>query len=158
MEEKITAEMLEDGSILVALTQQYGEDRSDENFIALLSCLRDSVVWVPMNVIVSQEDQEQFLKAKVGEEVKNKNAIRLKPDILAVASGAQFFPVFSQKEQIDEEYGRHFSMMPMPFLQALAAAQTYDVVGIVVDAFSAKLVIEKELFDFIKEMPTQLEE
>ena len=49
---KITAEDLEDGSMLEAAVAKFNADRNEPNFLDVLEILRDSYVWVPCNAKV----------------------------------------------------------------------------------------------------------
>lgn len=55
-------------------------------------------------------------------------------------------------------YGNHFSKVEKHFLEALtlAANNEKDVVGIVVNAFSEPFIVEKEIFDIIKNMKSSI--
>ncbi|WP_295631810.1 SseB family protein, partial [uncultured Intestinimonas sp.] len=104
MEGKVSPKTLENGKVLCYLKLRFLEDIGDEQAMAaLLSCLRDSNVWVPCQVRMEAEDLEQFQAAKAGEIITTQEETRLVPDILRAKDGALYFPMFSQREQIPEE-------------------------------------------------------
>jgi len=80
------------------------------------------------------------------------------PDILRNGD-AFFFPVFSSEAETGD-YGRGFSMVFMPFLQAAALAENSetDVKGIVLNAFTEPFVIPMEICRIIKTMDSSSEE
>ena len=56
----ITAEMLEDGSLLKEAIKTFNADRTEPNFIEVMELLRDSYVWIPCNAIMSEADQKNI--------------------------------------------------------------------------------------------------
>ena len=135
--------------------------------IRLFKILRDSFVWIPCNALPDADLEAQVTEmlevagddseSIIGKTFKSAGQLRLVPDILQ--SGEDFFfPVFTSKEEM-AEYGEHFSKVQRHFLDsiAMARANERDVVGIVINAFSAPFVINREAFDFIEGMPSRLE-
>ncbi len=158
MSKYINPEALRDGVVLFRLKQEFLKKQSRENLFPLLCCLRDSVVQVPMNVILGEEDQESLKKMKPGELWKSGEDIRMKPDILKAPDGKLWFPVFSQEKQIPESYKKNFSIVPMEMLHCIEMAHhTRDVEGLIVDAFSDAVSLPFQLADIIKELPSQLQ-
>ena len=62
-DEPITEELLEDGSFLKKAIEICNRNRTQLNLIKLARILRDSYVWVPCNMIMSDEDYETWSKA-----------------------------------------------------------------------------------------------
>ena len=160
MEDKIKPEVLESGKVLIYLKMRLQEAPWEENALAaFLSCLRDSRVWVPVHLQMEEGDLEQFMKAGEGDEVTTREEVRMEPDTLRDRNGALYFPIFSQREQIPEDYGMHFSLVAMPALQALDMAHgTKDVVGLVLDGFTKPLPLPMETADLMRQLPSRLEE
>ena len=169
-DDPITAEILEDGSFLKRATEICNRNRTQLNMIKLLKILRDSWVWVPCNMIMSDADYEAWTKVVmdaqekgdldsiVGTELSNQDNIRMVPDILQ--NGDEFFfPVFTTAEEMGE-YGNNFSNIQRHFLEAanLARNNEKNVAGIVINAFSEPFVIPKELFDVIAGMKSSFEQ
>ncbi len=154
----VKRETLANGKVLRALVVQFEERRTEENLIGLLTCLRDSFVWIPCNVEMDNIDMEKFLGAKKGDTITTEGNIRMVPDILKNGEDL-FLPVFSSNDQMGEEYGSHFSKVQKHFFQAMSMAMAREnVVGIVLDAFTHPFVIEKKLFDLIGRLPSQIDE
>lgn len=146
---RITAEDLEDGTMLEAAIHTFNEERTTEHLMDIMAILRDSYVWVPCNAVMSDEDQSRLTAKdlKIGEEFTTHDQIRMVPDILQ--SGDEFFfPVFSNIEAMGE-YGNGFSKVQKHFLEALVLAKNNekDLAGIVINAFSEPYILDKELWN-----------
>ena len=168
-DEPITEELLEDGSFLKKAIEICNRNRTQLNLIKLARILRDSFVWVPCNMIMSDEDYETWSKAVldaadkgdmdslIGQEFTANDNIRMVPDILQNGDNF-FFPVFTSDEEMGE-YGEHFSKIQSHFLETMNLARNNEknVCGIVINAFSESFVIPIELFDIITEMDSSIE-
>ena len=155
----VTQEALADGKVLRYLVNRFEQDKTDEKFTSVLRCLRDSYVWIPCRVKMSEEDMKMFSGASVGDVVKSKGDIRLVPDTLE-GGDLLFMPVFSDCEQMDADgYGKHFSKVEKHFFEAMSMAMAReDIYGIVLDAFTQSFVVPKDAFDFIGKLPSELDE
>lgn len=168
-DDKITAELLEDGSYLKRAVEICNRNRTSLNLLKLTRILRDSWVWVPCNAILSDNDYESLTKAVmeaqenggldtlVGREVVNHDSVRMVPDILQNGDDF-FFPVFTSQEDMGE-YGKRFSKIQSHFLKAanLARNNEKNVKGIVINAFSEPFVVPREMFDVIANMKSSVE-
>ena len=153
----ITQETLKNGKVLRALVHQFLAEQNQQNLLAILKCLRDSYVWIPCNVNISEAATEHFLNAQVGDTVTSAEDIRFTPDILQ--NGDLFyFPVFSNCDQMGTDYGNHFSKIEKHFFEAMSLANAREnVEGIVLDAFTQPFIVKKDLFDIIGKLPSSLE-
>lgn len=150
---KITPESLESGNVLLYLKQKFFDDSSSENIGPLLACLRDSVMLVPASIAVSKEDMEAFTNAKAGDNVETGSDMHIEPDILE-NGGKKYFPVFSNREQLPEDYVKDFSVIRIPMTQCIEIAKSYmGLDGFVLDAFTAPMTISFELADIIAKLP-----
>jgi hypothetical protein len=163
-DDPITAELLEDGSFLKRATEICNRNPTQWNLIKLARILRDSWVWIPCNMTMSDADykiMEQAVQAAeegegldslVGQEFTMRDEVRMVPDILQNGE-AFFFPVFTSEEEMGE-YGDRFAKIEKHFLEAanLAVNNKKNVAGIVINAFSEPLVIPREMFDLITGM------
>ncbi len=154
--QKLTSEDLADGSMLREAIAAFNDDKTESNFSDVHELLRDSLVWIPCNVVMGEADQKflEELAEKDEDEVVGKTFsaiedIRMIPDILKNGD-KYYFPVFSSREEMGE-YGNDFPKVQKHFFEAMnfAMGNEQDVVGIVVDAFSNPIVIDKGLFDII---------
>lgn len=159
MAEKITGEMLSDGSVLLNFKKRFALERSQENLVSLLICLHDSTVCVPLTMKMSERDEEKFKNAGEGEEVECEDEVHLSPDIFKTEDGAMYFPIFSQREQISEEYSKDFSVMPFSVGQCLEMAHSVDgVCGLVLDPLTEPLPLPFEIADMIEKLPSMISE
>ena len=168
-ERNYTEEELADGSLLRSAIHIFNSSRNEPHFLHVLEYLRDSTVLVPCTAVMGEQDRAEMERrvkeameagdpeSLVGMEFTTSETTRMVPDILQ--SGEEYyFPVFSG-EQEPGEYGKHFSMISVPFLNAVQLAETNerDVKGIVIDAFSEAFVLDKTLFPAVKKMKSRLE-
>ncbi len=164
---QLTADDLSDGSMLKNAISIFNSDRTQDHIIDVMEFLRDSLVWVPCNAIISEEDQAVLQKAiedadddlnsLVGQEFVNQQNIRMVPDILK-NDDQYYFPVFSSVEEMGE-YGEHFSKVQKHFLEVIpmAMANEKNVAGVVVNAFTEPFVLDKGLFDMVEKMKSRIE-
>ena len=145
---------LSDGSVLLALKKKLVAEATEEALISLLSCLKDSKVLVPFNVILSARDQERYRQCKYGDTFKNQDSVRMEPDLLRHPDGSLYFPIFTRQEQIPDDYASRFSIVPISAMQCLQAAHdSGGVKGLVLDAFTESFSLPFELADIMKELP-----
>lgn len=159
MADKIKASDLENGNTLVYLKLKFMQEPTQENLLPLLMCLRDSVVTVPFIAEMSEEDKKRVLECKEGDTFCNKDEVKLIADILQAKDGNRYFPVFSQKEQMPEDYRNKFTVIPVTALDALKMAHgDKSVQGLVLDGFTFPFVIPFELGDYMATLPSRIEE
>ena len=153
----VKREVLENGNVLKALIIRFMNEQTRESLMPVLSCLRDSFVWIPGQIIMSEEDMEKFANGKEGDIISNSSDMRFEPDILQKGE-EKFFPVFSSVEEMGE-YGNGFSKMQKHFFEAMSYSMgKEETVGIVVNAFSTPFIVPKDWFDVIAEIPTHIDE
>lgn len=163
---QITEEDLADGKMLEQAVSKFNSNRNNDTFIDVLEILRDSIVYVPYNAVLSDRDQERFeeiinkagenLDELVGLEFVAEDETRLIPDILE-NSGHYFFPIFSTEEAMGE-YGDNFSKIPQNILDIIPLAQNNDKkpIGIVLNAFSEPFILDKEVWDIVEKLKSRL--
>ncbi|NLD10135.1 MAG: SseB family protein, partial [Clostridiales bacterium] len=83
-EEGYTEQMLQDGSTLVYLKHRFMEKKTKEQLDWIYSCIRDSKLIVPL-IPISK-----------------------KPDMLEDDDGIKYLAIFSQEEQMPEDYRDEF--------------------------------------------------
>ena len=160
----ITTELLEGGTFLKRAISICNRNRTQLNLFKLARILRDSWVWIPCSMIMSDADYKAWEKiimetlekdgpdSLVGRELSNRDNIRMVPDILKNGD-AFYFPVFTSEEEMGE-YGDNFSRLEKHFLEAVNLARNNEknVAGIVINAFTEPFVVPRELFDTIAGM------
>lgn len=164
---KLTAEDLEDGTLLKEAVAVFNKERTENHFLDVLEFLRDSYVWIPCNAVMSEADMARFEQAMkdagddpsalVGKEFTTNDEVRLVPDILQ--NGDQFyFLVFSSEEEMGE-YGEHFSKVQKHIFEVIPMARNNEknVSGIVLNAFTEPFVLDAEIYDIVEKMKSRLE-
>ena len=161
---KITAEDLEDGTMLEAAIHTFNEERAEDHWLDIMEILRDSYVWIPCNAVMGDADQARLfamLEEKedgiIEEEFVAHDETRLIPDILQ--NGKKFlFPVFSDEDAMSE-YGNGFSKVQKHFLESLVLAKNNEkeLAGIVINAFTEPYVLDKEICDIVEKMKSRIQ-
>ncbi len=156
MDKTINPEALKSGKLLLHLKNEFLKNRCKETLCPLLNCLRDSIVVVPVRMMVSKTDAEKLKNRKEGEAVKLSDSMRCKP--VMIRNGEKlFFPIFSNLEQIPKENREKITMMRLSVLQCLDAAKKHkDVEGLVLDAFTDSVVLEYSVADLIPKFESRL--
>ena len=108
---------------LTKAAEIYSEDNSDINFITLLAVLKKTETWVPL-----METEYGAL-----------------PYILESEDGTQFYPIFSEENQIPKEYAENLSWASLPFeSSAKYIMESVEVNNILLNAFTKSVVIPEE--------------
>ena len=155
---QITEKPLENGALLRFLKHDFLVHQNRQTLMPVLACLRDSEVIVPVQVKVSAADQERILNAAKGESVNTVDPVSFKPDLLESEDGI-FLPVFSNAEQIDPEYAKHFSLLKVPAIACIRSLKEMkNVNGLVIDAFTEAMLVPRESAEIILKMKSHLEQ
>ena len=120
--------------------KQYLHEKTTESIEALFEVLNQSKVWVPFNAYLMDESEGQ-------------EGVRLKPDILQKGDD-YFYPCFSSEQEIPKEYYDRFSWLQLPVTDCLFTVEgrgRFALRGIVLDAFSESVEIDKEAFEAIRQ-------
>ena len=118
----------------------YLREETTESIEALFKELKQAKVWVPFNA--------SLMDGSDGQE-----GARLKPDILQKGDD-YFYPCFLTEEDIPKDYYDRFSWLQLPLMDCLFAVEGMDsfpVRGIVLDAFSDPVEIDKGAFKAIRQ-------
>lgn len=165
-DKELKEEDLEDGSLLEEAVSTFHENRNQDTFFEVIQLLRDSYVWIPCSMVLSERDQkkwEDIIKnseddpdSLIGMTLTNEDEVRMVPDILQNGEDF-FFPVFSTAEAMGE-YGNGFSKLQKHFLEALVLAKNNekDVKGIVLNAFTKEFILDRELFDTFDKIKSRI--
>ena len=168
--QKITEKDLEDGSMLEAAVTAFSRERTEPHLFDILEILRDSLVWVPCTVVLSEADQERWKEIAekldndpdadpselIGKTFRMEGETRLIPDILQNGDN-YFFPVFSTVEAMGE-YGNHFSKVQKHMLEVIPLARNNekDLAGIVLNAFTEPFVLDRQIWDIVEKMKSRI--
>ena len=125
---------------LLDYKKEYLREKTTESIEVLFKELKQARVWVPFNPYLMDESDEQ-------------EGARLKPDILQKGDD-YFYPCFLEIQDIPKDYYAQFSWLQLPLLDCLFAAEgmgSFPVRGIVLDAFSDPVEIDKGAFEAIRQ-------
>jgi hypothetical protein len=154
-EGRVDPETLENGRVLQMLVEQLNNTPCEEHYVAVLRCLRDSIIWIPGEIQISPVDAETICRKKAGDSFSPQQDMKFIPELLK-NDGEFFLPVFSNMEVMGE-YGRSYSKIQRHFFEAMRLALgKKEVCGIVLDPFTSPCVVLKGDFDFIGNLPSLL--
>lgn len=120
--------------------KQYLREKTTESIEALFKELKRSKVWVPFNASLMDGSEGQ-------------EGARLTPDVLRKGDD-YFYPCFLTEQNIPKDYYDRFSWLQLPLLDCLYTAERigkFPVRGIVIDAFSDPVEIDKGAFEAIRQ-------
>lgn len=112
-----------DNQLLTMAANAYCTDKNDTNFLTVLAVLKKTDTWVPM------------METEIG-------AV---PYILESEDGVQFYPIFSEENQIPNEYAESLTWAQVPFAaSAKYIMESTEVNNILLNAFTSGVVIPEE--------------
>lgn len=143
------AKLPEDGDaekLLSFLVDKHREENNQKSMASVLSALPPAKFWVPMRLLVHQEDMERLKAAGKEERVTPQKPVRFAPDILKNGEGKSFFPVFILAEDIPEEYRRKFQWTQLYSGHCLGnVVRNENLSGLVINPFTSGLVLPREM-------------
>jgi len=98
------SEMLKDGEELRLLVARARNHGSDDHYLEVLCCLRESKVIVPCDIGMSDADIQLFSNAKAGDVISPHESLHVVTG--SIKSGEKsYLPVFSNPEQMGKNTG-----------------------------------------------------
>jgi len=154
---QIIGQSLEGGNVLRMLKHEFLTKQTREALMPVLACLRDSEVIVPVRILVNEADQEKILGAEKGAVISSEKQMQFQPDLLQNDEGT-FFPIFSNEQQLAQEYAAQFTLLKVPALNCIQMMLALeDVDGLVLDASTEVMLIPRESAAIITKMKSHLE-
>ena len=153
---KITPESLRDGTVLCGFVLRFLNNRSKENMFTLLSCLRDSNVFVPAEVNLDGGD----MTVPAGDNpvmfpVQHK--IRFKPQLYKATDGNVYMPFYTRQENAKPSELKGASLVNLPYMQLVdMLADNPEVSRFVIDPKLYNVILDEELVRISKELPSRL--
>lgn len=118
---------------IAELIEAFTADKNNDTYKAVLDAVFTSTLFVPVTPVPENTD-----------ETKKQFA----PALVQNSEGEKLFPLFSDKAQIPEEYGKQFSTVTMPFGAVCElTAKIPDCDKIIVNPFTKPFIVNKELVD-----------
>lgn len=140
----------EDGTLIAEMRNRFISEPSAENLSALLYCLKDATVFVSMAVELTDFDTDKLSEGNGAENVECTSDVKMKPDIMKDAEGKMYFPVFTEKRMMPEDYSNGYTSVNIPFVECLDMAHEIgNLEGLVIDPFSLPVVLPFELADVV---------
>lgn len=132
----VDPKLLEDGKILVNFKKNFIGNKKPENLYAVLNCLRDSTLIVPITPM---------------------NKDKFKPDIMRVMNGDLYLPIFSQEAQIPVDYKKLFTFLPLPMEKCIEIMNSIEgLKGLVLDPYTEGMFISTDMTNIIMEMESKV--
>ncbi len=154
---KVTPEMLKDGTVLCGLVLRFINNRNEENMFALLSCLRDSNVFVPCEVNMNGEDLEIGGKGDNPVIFPVKHKISIKPQLYKATDGNVYMPFYTRQENAKPSELRGASLVNLPYEKLVEMLADNDECGrFVVDPKLYNVVLDEDLVRISMELPSRL--
>lgn len=155
-DKKGVSSFLKDGIVLLTLKHEYRKAPDTDKLMKLLWFLKDSEIIVPMNVVLSDDDQKWldrhvnsfwFQKGwKLGDEMT------LEPDIVEDDKGGRAYPMFTNMAQLPDDYGENFSYVKKSVISCIQDARKMKLEKLVLDPFTSPLSLPMDIADIIMDM------
>ncbi len=150
---KITAEALKNGDVLCALIVRFIHNRNEANMMSVLHCLRDSNVFMAVDVAVSREGE-----APSEPIVLVKRQLMVQPKILSAADGFNYVPLFSREINSKAGLLKNAQLVNLPYLKCIEMLRGMDNCSrFVVDPFLYNFVLTENLIDISSKLPSKLD-
>ena len=154
---KITPEMLKDGTVLCGLVLRFINNRNQENMFSLLSCLRDSNVFVPCEVNMNGSDLEIAGKGDNPVMFPAKHKITIKPQLYRDKDGVVYMPFYTRQENAKQKDLQGASLVNLPYEKLVEMLGDNDECGsFVVDPYLYNVVLDEDLVRISMELPSRL--
>ena len=151
----ITPEMLRDGTVLCGLIVRFINNRSNENMMAVLSCLRDSNVFVPCTVNEGGSSVEAMADNPVIFPAMQR--LEIKPQLYRAKDGNAYLPFYSRRENARRQYLQGASLVNMPYLKAVEMLSSIEMCSrFVVDPHLYNVTLDEDLIKISTELPSRL--
>lgn len=154
---KITPEMLKNGDVLAALILRFLNNRTKENMLSVLSCLRDGNVFLPAKVTMNGNDM------KIGGLGDNpvmfpvQHKITIKPQLYKATDGNVYIPLYSRKENARSEHLKGAALVNLPYLKCVEMLEENEACSrFVIDPHLYNIVLDEELVAISKKLPSRL--
>ena len=155
--EYVTREMLESGETLLSLKNTFLNEQSGGNFMAMLACIMDSIVWVPGKLVLSDDDLSRMVSGQVGETLRNSDAIRFVPTLFGTDEGGRFYPMFSNEEQIPQDFSDSNSLVAMTGAECIRRARgSGNAAGVVLDPLTESCTMPMNYVELIDKLESRL--
>lgn len=163
---KLKEEDLEDGRLLKNTIGIFMKDRNEDTYIDVLEILRDSELWVPCNIILSEMDQKRMdmmvnnvLADRMAPQggFLNQDAIRAMPEYLK-RDDEVFLPIFTSEDEM-KSFGEKYTKVRKPVLEWMDIAEKneHGVAGMVINPFTDCFILRTDIFEAIRKIKSSID-
>ena len=154
---KITPEMLKDGTLLCGLVIRFINNRTKENMFSLLSCLRDSSVFVPAKINMDGRDMEIGGNGDNPVMFPVKHKVQFTPQLYKATDGNVYMPFYTRQENVKSQELAGASLVNLPYEKLVEMLGDNDECSrFVVDPKLYNVVLDEELIRISMELPSRL--
>lgn len=154
---KVTAEALKNGTVLCALILRFLHDRSRENMFSVLSCLKDSDIWIPAVISMNGQNVDTLGLQDNGIMQPVKGRFTVRPQIIKTKDEKLIMPIYSRRENIKPENIKGFSVANLPYTKCLEMLEGIEGCNeIIVDPYLYNLLLDEDLIKISQKLPSQL--
>lgn len=154
---KVTAEALKNGTVLCALILRFLNNRTKENMFSVLSCLKDSDVWIPAKISMNGQNVDTMGLQDNGIMQPVKGSFTVRPQVLKTKDGEIIMPVYSRRENIKKENIPGFSIANLPYEKCVEMLSGIENCSkIVVDPYLYNVILDEDLIEISKKLPSQI--
>lgn len=156
---KVNKEELEDGKVLNTLIDRFIISKNIDDLEAILLCLIDSKIAVPIDSNMKKKDIEVLNLIKDKQYVNDK-AIEIRPDWLKPEGEKKvLLPIFSNEQEAPKDYKDSFLWISLNIDDCLKMVnENNNCQGLVLNAFTNPIEIKGELLDALKTMHQEIRE
>lgn len=155
---KITADTLKSGEVLAALILRFLNNRTKENLVSVLSCLRDSKVWLPADMEVDKAVIPLDESGDVPVILPTKQNVSVTPYTYKAKDGNYYMPIYSRRENVRKENVRDgCALLNIPYTECVKMLdQNESCSRFVLDPHLYNVVLTENMIDITKQMPSRL--
>jgi len=154
---KVTPEMLKNGDVLCGLIIRFLHNRTKENMFSLLSCLRDSNVFVPSTISADPTMTEVGGKGDNPIMFPVKQSIKITPQVYKATDGNLYIPLYSRQVNVRPEYLKGASLVNMPYTECLKILKNAEGCSrFVLDPHLYNVVLDEDLVRISGQLPSRL--
>lgn len=150
---KITPEALANGDVLCALIVRFLKNRTEENMMSVLFCLRDSHVFMPAEITIggNKIDTSQPIYPAV------QNVV-IKPQLMKAADGNNYIPLFSREINAKAGELKKANLVNLPYIKCVDILEEAENCSrFVIDPFLYNFVLTENAVDISKHLPSRLD-
>lgn len=153
---RITPQTLSDGTVLCGLILRFLHNRTKENMMAVLGCLRDSNVFVPAQVSTDGETLETN-GADNPVMFPVKHHIKFTPQLYKATDGNIYMPFYSRRENAHQKNLEGASLVNLPYIQLVEMLGNYSECSrFVIDPKLYNVILDEDLIRISTQLPSRL--